>query len=73
MFEEVKSFLVKNTRIDPYLIKPETAITDLGISSLDLFKMVLDFEQKFNISISDRELSSIHVVNDLVRLAEKKC
>lgn len=73
MFEEIKSFLVNNNKIDPSIIKPETAILDLGISSLDLFKMVLDFEKQFNISISDRELSSVHVVDDLVRLAEKKC
>lgn len=71
MFEEVKKFLVQSNQINPDLVMPETAITDLGISSLDLFKMVLDFEEKFNISISDRELSNIHVVDDLVKLAEK--
>lgn len=71
MFEEVKKFLVQSNQINPDLVMPETAITDLGISSLDLFKMVLDFEEKFNISVSDRELSNIHVVDDLVRLAEK--
>ena len=45
---------------------------DLGVSSANLVDVLLDFEEKFNISISDDELGQIHTLGDAVRIIEAK-
>lgn len=48
-----------------------TNIKDLGIDSLDFVEMVTDFEQKFNIEITDEELMEIKTVGDILELMKK--
>ncbi len=45
---------------------------DLGVSSANLVDVLLEFEEAFNISISDSELSQIDTVGDAVRIVEMK-
>lgn len=48
-----------------------TNIKDLGIDSLDFVEIVTDFEQKFNIEITDEELMEIQTVGDILNLMNK--
>lgn len=48
-----------------------TNIKDLGIDSLDFVEMITDFEQKFNIEITDEELMEIKTVGDILELMKK--
>lgn len=40
---------------------------DLGADSADLVELVMQFEQAFNVHISDEEAERFHTVNDVVR------
>jgi acyl carrier protein len=45
---------------------------DLGVSSANLVDVLLEFEDAFNISISDDELAKIETLGDAVRIIESK-
>ena len=45
---------------------------DLGVSSMNLVDIVLEFEEAFNISIADDELAKIATLGDAVKLIEPK-
>lgn len=72
MFEKVKEIISENLGIDPETIT-ETATfkEDLGIDSLDLFELVMSFEEEFNISIPTEELEKMKNVGDVAAYIEK--
>jgi len=41
-------------------------LDDLGVSSLNFIDVVLEFEEKFNVSISDEQLKGISTIGDAV-------
>lgn len=41
---------------------------DLGADSLDVVELVMEFEQAFNVEISDSQLETITTVNDMIVL-----
>jgi acyl carrier protein len=50
----------------------ETKIrSELGVSSANLVDMVLEFEERFNVSISDDELGKVTTLGDAVSLIER--
>ena len=64
MFEQVKNILSEYTEEE---IRVESALSaDLGLSSLDLFSMVADFEENWHIEISDRDISQFIYVSDIL-------
>jgi long-chain acyl-CoA synthetase len=48
-------------------ITPDTTLEELGLSSLDRVELMLDLEEKLNISIDDSTFASISKVSDLSR------
>ena len=72
MFEEIKAMLVEEMSIDEAEIKESAEfINDLGFNSLELADLVLLCEEKFNIEISDNEISKFITVGDVAEyLAE---
>ena len=69
MFQEVRDFIAKQTNTED--IHPDTQLVNLGLDSMSLMMMVMDFEAEFGVSISDRQLENIFTVGDLVKLVEK--
>jgi acyl carrier protein len=72
---EVKKILHRFAKNKPALetAGPEARIRDdLGVSSANLVDVLLEFEEKFNISITDDELEQIETLGDAVRIIEKK-
>ena len=66
ILNELKKFL-KKTDIDL-----DQSLRNLGIDSLDLLDLILEAEEKFNISIGDDELLSLETVNDIVKVIKDK-
>lgn len=45
---------------------------DLDLASLEIFSLVSEIEDEFNIRITERELQNIPTVGDMIRLIEGK-
>ena len=59
MFERVKKILIDTLDIDEASITLESELEkDLGINSLDVYELVVSFEEEFNIEIED-EVSDV--------------
>lgn len=46
-------------------------ITDLELGSLDLVTLVSEFEEKYNITVEDKDIKKIQTVQDIVDYIEK--
>lgn len=72
VFEDVKSVICDVLKIDGANITPETRfIEDLKADSMDQFFLIDGFSEKFNITISDDDATSIKTVGDVVKLLSK--
>lgn len=71
MFEELRDFIATQAEIDKETIKLETELTALGVDSLKLLTIISDLEEKFNVSISDKELQALNTIKDLLEVIEK--
>lgn len=64
-FEKMKEILVDVLGANEEDIKPESKfVDDLGADSLDLVELIMSFEDKFGIEISDEEAEKIVTVKD---------
>jgi len=70
LFEKVKGIIAKQLGLDADGITLSTSFEDLGVDSLDLFRIVIEIEEEFGIQIEDPEL--IRNVEDAVSIAETK-
>lgn len=72
MYEKIKALLVDELQINEDDITPSAElVNDLGINSLELADLVLLCEEKFNLEISDSEISKFITVGDVAEyLAE---
>ena len=54
------------------LLKPETAMADAGIDSLDALTILFAIEEQFRISIPDDEARNARTFADLIDIIEKR-
>ena len=67
IFLKVKDMLVEHLGIDSARIELKAdAVTDLGADSLDVVRLVMAFEEEFNLKIPDADAEKIMTVNDIV-------
>lgn len=65
MFEKAKEILLNYT--DTAEIAKESLLgADLGLSSFDVVSIVMEFEEKFQIEISDRDIGKFLSVQDIL-------
>jgi acyl carrier protein len=64
--EKVIATLASVKRIPADSIKLDTNLQEMGIDSLDVFSLVFELENAFQISIPDDDVRSIKTVNDVV-------
>jgi acyl carrier protein len=64
--EKVISTLASVKRIPADKITLDTNLQDLGIDSLDVFTLLFELENAFQISIPDDDVRSLRTVNDVV-------
>jgi len=45
-------------------LKPEVRFIDLGLNSLDMIEVIIEFEKNFNITIPDDDIEKLLTVGD---------
>lgn len=71
MFERVKELIVEELGVDESkVVKEATFNEDLGADSLDLFELVMSFEDEFDVKIPVEDLEQIKTVGDVVNYIE---
>lgn len=65
MLEQVKAILSEYTEVEEITEKSQLS-ADLELSSFDLVSIVTDFEEVFEIEISDRDIGKFVCVSDIL-------
>jgi len=72
MFEKIRLIIADQLQIDENTITRESDFKeDLGADSLDLFELMMSFEDKYNID-SATDLTQIRTVGDLIDVLESR-
>ena len=73
MLEKAKEIIAEQLNVDSLVITSETCLKDdLGADSLDLFELVMAFEEEYGVEIPPEELEDIATVGDILELMKKK-
>ncbi len=70
MFEKIQGMMVESLSLEKDDIKLESTFESLEIDSLDVFELVTELEEEFDIEIEDAE--NLKSVQDLVTYIEAK-
>lgn len=70
LFEEIREVICEQLGIEKNEVSLETTFEDLQADSLDLFQIVIELEEKYNIQIEDIE--GLKNVKDVVDYVEEK-
>ncbi|MDU2164068.1 acyl carrier protein [Intestinibacter bartlettii] len=70
MFEKIQEMMVESLSLEKDDIKLESTFESLEIDSLDIFELVTEIEEEFDIEIEDAE--NLKSVQDLVAYIEGK-
>ncbi len=73
MFEKVKEIIEEQLNLDGVEITESSSFKDdLGADSLDLFELVMAFEEEYGIEIPTEDLESIATVGDIMEYMKSK-
>lgn len=73
MLEKIKPIIAEQLGVEEEEVTLEASFKDdLGADSLDLFEMVMEFEDEFDIEIPTEDLETMETVNDIVTYLESK-
>ena len=73
MLEKVKEIVSESLGVDADKLTEATSFkTDLGADSLDLFEMVMAFEDEFDKEIPTEDLEKLTTVGEVVKYLEAK-
>ena len=70
VFEKVQEIIVEELGKDAEEVKVETTFDELDADSLDVFQVISEIEDKFDIQIETEE--GLNTVGDLVAYVEEK-
>ena len=71
MLEKMSEMIAEQLNCDAETITADTSFKDdLGADSLDLFEMVMAFEEAFEVEIPSEDLEQITTVGDVVKYIE---
>lgn len=65
--EEIFNIIKSRTKKD---FNENTIIRDLGLDSIDMVEMVVEFEEKFNLEIPSNKINGIKTIKDLLEIVE---
>lgn len=71
MFEKLIEIIRDVCEIEDEITPESRFVEDFGLSSLDMFRMISEVEESFDVSINTRRLQKIRVVADLVNELDK--
>lgn len=73
MFEKVQKIIAEQLGIDAGAVQSTSKFKeDLNADSLDLFEMVMAFEETFGVEIPSEDLEQIATVQDVIDYINKK-
>ncbi len=73
MLEKVAAIIAEQIGTDVEAVKPESKFTDdLGVDSLDLFQIIMAFEEEFGVEIATEDAEKIVTVQDAIDYIESK-
>ncbi|WP_322900448.1 phosphopantetheine-binding protein [Mycoplasmopsis felis] len=73
MNEKISEIILDNfKKVSKKKVNIYDNIRSLGVDSLDLAELVIEAEEKFNISISDAEILKLEFVKDVIELIQNK-
>ena len=65
--DRVIQLIIEHLELDPADVVPEAHfIDDLGISSMDLWELVLVMEDEFGLEVPDEDLEKIGTIQDAI-------
>ena len=70
VFEKIKKVIAEQLDVAEEEINIDTTFEELGADSLDLFQVVIELEEEFNIQLEEAE--NIKSVKDAVKYVESK-
>ena len=71
MLEKVKEIVAESLNVEESTLSETPSFKeDLGADSLDLFEMVMAFEEAFEVEIPSEDLEQITTVGDVVKYIE---
>ena len=71
MLEKIKEIVAESLNTDAESLTAETNFKeDLGADSLDLFEMVMAFEEEFEVEIPSEDLEQIVTIGDVEKYLE---
>ena len=72
-FEKIKEIIIDKLGVDENKISEDAKfIDDLGADSLDTVELIMQFEEEFNIEISDEDAETITTVGKASSYIEKQ-
>ena len=69
-FELLRSLLAEKVK-DEVEITPRTNLRELGIDSVDLVEILLNFEEKMNLTFEDEAMLKLSTVQDVLDLSQE--
>ena len=73
MIEKIKAIIEEQLNVDDVEITEATSFKDdLGADSLDIFEMVMAFEEEFGTEIPNDDLKDITTVGGVIEYLKKK-
>ena len=69
-FELLRSLLAEKVK-DNAEITPRTNLRELGIDSVDLVEILLNFEEKMNLTFEDEAMLKLSTVQDVLDLSHE--
>jgi len=71
MLEKIIEIMQDVCEIEDEITPQSRFVEDFGISSLEMFKLITEIEEEFDVSIPTRKLQGIHTVADLMNEVAK--
>lgn len=72
MLERVKEIIEEQLNLEDVEITEATRFKDdLGVDSLDLFELVMAFEEEYGVEIPSEELEKLASVGDVIRYMQE--
>ena len=73
MLDKIKEIIIEQLNLQGVEITEDTSFKDdLGADSLDLFELVMAFEEEFGVEIPDEKAEKIRTVADAVKMLDEE-
>lgn len=72
MLERIREIIIEQLNLSDVEITEDTSFKDdLGADSLDLFELVMAFEEEYGIEMPQEDLEDIDTVGDVIKLLKE--